>query len=111
MPEAAAIRTLPLRAGDLADAPDAVIYPRSNQDVLTLLAFASERSIAVVPYGGGTSVVGGVTPRRFAHNGVLTVDLSEMDRVESIDREFAYGFGAGRHFWASAGTNIGGARS
>ncbi|HEX3944425.1 MAG TPA: FAD-binding oxidoreductase [Rhizomicrobium sp.] len=78
---------LRLRAGDLADAPDAVIYPRSNQEVLTLLAFASERSIALIPYGGGTSVVGGVTPRRFAHNGVLTIDLSEMDRVESIDPE------------------------
>jgi len=78
---------LRLRAGDLAVAPDAVIYPRSNHDVLTLLAFASERSIAVVPYGGGTSVVGGVTPRRFAHNGVITIDLSEMDRVESIDPE------------------------
>jgi alkyldihydroxyacetonephosphate synthase len=78
---------LRLRAGDLANAPDAVVYPRSHLDVLTLLAFASERSIAVVPYGGGTSAAGGVTPRRFAHNGVLTLNLSAMHRVENIDAQ------------------------
>jgi alkyldihydroxyacetonephosphate synthase len=78
---------LRLRAGDLGDAPDVVVYPRSHLDVLTLLAFASERSIAVVPFGGGTSVVGGVKPRRSGHNGVLTIDLSAMHRVENIDAQ------------------------
>jgi len=78
---------LRLRAGDLSDAPDAVIYAQSNQDVLILLAFAAERSIAVVPYGGGTSVVGGVTPRRGNHMAAVSLDLSGMDLVENIDTE------------------------
>jgi alkyldihydroxyacetonephosphate synthase len=73
--------------GDLSDAPDAVIYAQSNEDVLKLLAFAAERSIAVVPYGGGTSVVGGVTPHRGNHVAVVTLDVSGMDRVETIDTD------------------------
>ncbi|HTK79085.1 MAG TPA: FAD-binding oxidoreductase [Rhizomicrobium sp.] len=78
---------LRLRAGDLSDAPDAVVYPQSGNDVLKLLAFASETSTAVVPYGGGTSVVGGVTPTRGQFKSVLSVDLSAMNRIESIDKE------------------------
>src|SRR5438045_4187661 len=78
---------LRLRAGILSDTPDAVAYPQSNEDVLKLLAFASETSTAVVPYGGGTSVVGGVTAARGPFSAVLSVDLSAMNRLESIDQE------------------------
>ncbi|MBV9061697.1 MAG: FAD-binding oxidoreductase [Alphaproteobacteria bacterium] len=78
---------LRLRAGDLSEAPDAVVYPRSSEDVLKLLAFASERSAAVVPYGGGTSVVGGVTPHRGQHRAVISVDIAEMDQIEAIDEQ------------------------
>jgi alkyldihydroxyacetonephosphate synthase len=78
---------LRLRAGDLSDVPDAVVYPRSREDVLKLLAFASERRIAVVPYGGGTSVVGGVTAGRGNLNAVISVDLSEMNHLIAVDTE------------------------
>jgi alkyldihydroxyacetonephosphate synthase len=78
---------LRLRAGDLSRAPDAVIYPRSSDEVLSLLAFASERSLAVVPYGGGTSVVGGVTAERGTFEAVIAVDLSGMNQVLGIDAE------------------------
>src|SRR5437868_4447907 len=78
---------LHLRAGDLSDAPDAVVFPRSAEEVLKLLVFASEANVAVVPYGGGSSVVGGVTPRTGSANAVITVDLSGMNRIESIDAE------------------------
>jgi alkyldihydroxyacetonephosphate synthase len=78
---------LRLRAGDLSRAPDAVVYPRSSDEVLSLLAFASERSLAVVPYGGGTSVVGGVTAERGAFEAVIAVDLSGMNQVLGIDAE------------------------
>ncbi|MBV9571634.1 MAG: FAD-binding oxidoreductase [Alphaproteobacteria bacterium] len=77
---------LRLRTGDLSDAPDAVVYPGTSQDVLKVLAFASERSIAVVPFGGGTTMTGGITPRRNGHNAVLSLDLSAMEAVE-IDRD------------------------
>ncbi|HWA90750.1 MAG TPA: FAD-binding oxidoreductase [Rhizomicrobium sp.] len=76
---------LRLRAGDLTTAPDAVLYPRATEEVLALLAFASERDIAIVPFGGGTSVVGGVSASPGAFPAAVTLDLSGMDRVLDID--------------------------
>ncbi|MGN6517415.1 MAG: FAD-binding oxidoreductase [Rhizomicrobium sp.] len=76
---------LHLRAGSLSSAPDAVVYPRSTEDVLAILAVASERGIAVIPYGGGTSVVGGVTgtPGEFA--AAISLDMSGMSKLIGID--------------------------
>jgi alkyldihydroxyacetonephosphate synthase len=74
-----------LRAGDLSTAPDAVLYPRSGEEVLAVLHAASERGIAVVPYGGGTSVVGGVTAAKGAAPAVVTLDLTALDRIVEID--------------------------
>ncbi len=76
---------LRLRASDLSAAPDVVLYPRGQEEVLSLLAFASENAIAVVPFGGGTSVVGGVTGAPGSFKSVATLDLSGMDRVIDID--------------------------
>jgi alkyldihydroxyacetonephosphate synthase len=55
---------LRMRAGDVRDAPDAVVLPGSHVDVLAVLERCSRERIAVVPFGGGTSVVGGLTARR-----------------------------------------------
>src|ERR1700754_2200613 len=76
---------LRLRSGDLSTAPDAVLYPRAAEEVLALLAFCSERDIAVVPYGGGTSVVGGVSGAPGAFPAVVTLDMSGMDRLTEVD--------------------------
>ncbi|HEY4941926.1 MAG TPA: FAD-binding oxidoreductase [Rhizomicrobium sp.] len=76
---------LRLRAGDLATAPDAVLYPRSGEEVLAVLAAASEFSVAVVPFGGGSSVVGGASAASGPHKSVVTLDLSGMDRLIEID--------------------------
>lgn len=76
---------LRLRAGDLSLAPDAVIYPRGTEEVLATLAFAAARDIAVIPFGGGTSVVGGVSGSRGGFKKAITVDLSAMDRVIDVD--------------------------
>ena len=76
---------LRLRAGDIAAAPDAVLYPRSGEEVLGVLAAASETGVAVVPYGGGSSVVGSVTASGGAYKSVVTLDLTGMDRVIDID--------------------------
>jgi alkyldihydroxyacetonephosphate synthase len=70
-----------LRAGDLSSAPDAVLYPRGEEEVLAILKFAAIHGIGVVPFGGGTSASGGVT----AGPGKLTLDLSGMERVLVID--------------------------
>jgi alkyldihydroxyacetonephosphate synthase len=66
--------------------PDLVARPRGERDVEAVLEWAAGANIAVVPYGGGTSVTGGVTcyvPARF--DGVVSLDLGAMNRVLQID--------------------------
>ncbi|MEZ0064614.1 alkyldihydroxyacetonephosphate synthase [Streptacidiphilus sp. MAP12-20] len=76
---------LRLRAGDGTDAPDAVAYPGTHEEVVALLELCAERRVAVVPYSGGTSVVGGLAPLRAGFAGVVAVDLKRLDAVLSVD--------------------------
>ncbi len=76
---------LRLRAGDAGDAPDLVVYPGDHDEVVAILRLCSDRRIAVVPFTGGTSVVGGLTPDRAAVTGVISLDLRRLDRVVEID--------------------------
>lgn len=76
--------------GDFAGAPDLVAYPEGEDDVVRVLAWANEARVAVIPFGGGSSVVGGVeadrgSRARFA--GVLSLDLCRLNEVLEIDRE------------------------
>ncbi len=66
--------------------PDVVAHPREESDLAALLDWAGEANAAVVPFGGGTSVVGGVeAPLDGTHAGVLTIDLKALDRVLELD--------------------------
>src|SRR5690606_5802674 len=56
-----------LRSGRPAGAPDAVLMPASREQLAELLAACAESGTAVVPFGGGTSVVGGVEPLAGGH--------------------------------------------
>ncbi|RSS80084.1 FAD-binding oxidoreductase, partial [Streptomyces sp. WAC06614] len=71
--------------GRLGRVPDLVARPRDEQDVADLLEWAGEREVAVVPYGGGSSVTGGVEYRGDAHRAVLSLDLTAMGRVLEVD--------------------------
>src|SRR6476659_9546531 len=73
------------RSGDLADAPDAVVRPGTHDEVAGVLAFAVEHHLAVVPFGGGTSVTGGLVARREGFAGVLSLDLVRMKRLLAVD--------------------------
>jgi alkyldihydroxyacetonephosphate synthase len=73
------------RSGDLVDAPDAVVRPGSHDEVAAVLALAVEHHLAVVPFGGGTSVTGGLVARREGFTGVLSLDLVRMKRLVSVD--------------------------
>jgi alkyldihydroxyacetonephosphate synthase len=75
---------LQIRRGRLKNAPDAVIFPEREEQIKVVMQLASERDWAVVPFGGGTSVVGGVEPLSEGRP-VLTLDLRLMDRVLEID--------------------------
>ena len=73
------------RAGDLTDAPDAVVRPGSHEEVAAVLAFAAEQHLAVVPFGGGTAVTGGLVARREGFAAVLSLDLVRMKRLIAAD--------------------------
>lgn len=75
-----------LRAGRIERAPDAVVYPEDEEAVRAVLELARRRRVAVVPFGGGTSVVGGVeTPSGAGFAAVLALDLRRMRRLHAID--------------------------
>jgi len=76
---------LRLRAGKVDNLPDAVLCPEDEDSVRRILEFAERRSYAIVPFGGGTSVVGGVEPTRGGFEVVLTLDLRRMRSVHEID--------------------------
>jgi alkyldihydroxyacetonephosphate synthase len=78
-----------LRAGEPEGAPDAVVYPGGHDQLCALLELCARSSLAVVPFGGGTSVVGGVAPLRGAHSGVIALDTSRMADVLELDGQSA----------------------
>lgn len=67
------------------DAPDAVLLPGDEDEVEKILEFCSRHRIAVVPFGGGTSVVGGLDPIRGDFGAVITLDLRRFDALHSLD--------------------------
>jgi len=75
-----------LRAGDATAAPDAVVYPADAGEVRAVLDACASADVAVVPFGGGTSVVGGVEPLRGDKEAVVSLDLGRMTTVAGIDR-------------------------
>ncbi len=72
--------------GDLGPAPDLVAFPRDEDDVVAVLDWAADAEVAVVPYGAGSSVVGGTEYDGADHAGVVCVDLGRLDEVLEIDR-------------------------
>jgi alkyldihydroxyacetonephosphate synthase len=76
-----------LRAGAPAGAPDVVVYPRSHDQVRAILECCARESVAVVPFGGGTSVVGGLEPISGEHAAVLSLDMGRLDGEIVLDRE------------------------
>lgn len=76
-----------LRAGMLDMVPDAVVYPRSADETLALVKLAAEEDITLIPFGGGSSVVGGINAMPKSLGGaVITLDTTLMSRVIQIDK-------------------------
>jgi alkyldihydroxyacetonephosphate synthase len=78
------------RAGEVPDAPDAVVYPASHDEVMAVLGRCDEYRVAVVPFGGGTSVVGGLARRpgdttRAGFAGRIALDLRRLDQLVGVD--------------------------
>ena len=69
--------------GDLTRAPDLVLRPESERQVAAVLDWAASHHIAVIPFGGGTSVVGGVEPRGL--EAAVSLDLGRLSGVIEVD--------------------------
>src|SRR3954453_22506980 len=69
--------------GRIDNPPDVVAYPTSDREVAALLEWGAEAGAAALPYGGGTSVVGGLEPRGLG--AAVTIDLRALDRVLDVD--------------------------
>ena len=72
--------------GDFSPAPDLVARPRSEQDIRDLMEWCGERRVALIPFGGGTSVVRGVEAALGeGFQGAVSMDLRGLDRVLEVD--------------------------
>jgi alkyldihydroxyacetonephosphate synthase len=72
--------------GEFENPPDLVAFPRDESEIETVLSWAEAEGAAVIPFGGGTSVVGGIEPRLGGRR-VVTMDLRRLDRVLEVDPE------------------------
>ena len=78
------------------DAPDAVLLPGDDDTVAAILRYCSEHRIAVIPFGGGTNVVGALNPTRGEFGAVVSLDLRRFDQLISLDEVSGQAvFGAG----------------
>ncbi|HET7416568.1 MAG TPA: FAD-binding oxidoreductase [Solirubrobacterales bacterium] len=84
-----------LRNGAIEAAPDAVVMPPDVESLRRLLEVCVAEGIAVVPFGGGTSVVGGVEPLRGAHGRLVSLDLGALREVSVDRRSLTARLGAG----------------
>jgi alkyldihydroxyacetonephosphate synthase len=84
-----------MRGGGLDSAPDAVVVPPDAEALRRLLDVCAAEGIAVVPFGGGTSVVGGVEPLRGPHQRLISLDLAALREVAVDRRSLTARLGAG----------------
>ncbi|MGE3620504.1 MAG: FAD-binding oxidoreductase [Acidimicrobiia bacterium] len=74
-----------IRRGDLGRLPDVVVYPADEAEVVAVLAAAVEHDAVVIPFGGGTNIVGSLEAPRTESRPILSVDMGRMARVLDVD--------------------------
>ena len=76
---------LKMRSGDGSEAPDVVVRPAGHDEVAAVVSWCAAHRVALVPFGGGTSVVGGLAARREGYAGVVSLDLRRLTRLLAVD--------------------------
>ncbi|MGN6274318.1 MAG: FAD-binding oxidoreductase [Solirubrobacterales bacterium] len=84
-----------LRKGTLEAAPDAVVVPPDVEALRRVIDVCVAEDVAIVPFGGGTSVVGGVEPLRGSHGRLISLDLAALREVGIDRRSLTARLGAG----------------
>lgn len=73
--------------GDFSSPPDYVAFPETQNEITSILDWASENNVAVIPYGGGSSVCGGVeTNVGSDYAGVISLDMKNINSILEIDK-------------------------
>lgn len=72
------------RSGVMRRLPDMVVRPKSHEDVERIVALAHVHDVCVIPFGGGTNIVGGVDPMPSEKRMIVSLDLRDMNRVVGI---------------------------
>ena len=73
--------------GDFSSPPDYVAFPKTQNEITSILDWASENNVAVIPYGGGSSVCGGVeTNVGSDYAGVISLDMKNINSILEIDK-------------------------
>ncbi len=75
------------RRAEIRRAPDLIVYPESHEEVERVMQAAVRHGVVLIPFGGGTNIVGGVNPEEGDSRAVVTLSLRRMNRVLSLDRE------------------------
>lgn len=76
-----------LRRGQVDYAPDAVVYPKSHDEVVRLVQAAVRHGVCLIPFGGGSNIAGCLEPAKRESRMVVSVDMRAMRKLLSLDRE------------------------
>ena len=74
---------LRLRNGQVDSAPDLIVYPANENDVVTIIKAANEHDAVVIPFGGGTNIAGCLEPKDRSDRFIVSMDMWRMNRVLS----------------------------
>jgi len=84
-----------MRSGQIKVYPDGVAHPTDENEIRQLLRYAEQQGVVLIPYGGGTSVTGHITPLAGSRP-VLTIDMGRMNRLLNFEQQSRLAtFGAG----------------
>ncbi|MBE7440270.1 MAG: FAD-binding oxidoreductase [Spirochaetales bacterium] len=76
-----------LKTNSLREFVDAVVYPENESQIVKIIQLAAQKNWAVIPFGGGTSVVGGVEALRKKQKAILSLDLMRLNQIIDISTE------------------------
>ena len=75
------------RQGYVEQAPDLIVFPEGHDDVVKIIEAAVAHDVCIIPFGGGTNIVGGVDPKDDQDRMIVCLDMRRMNRLLSIDTE------------------------
>ncbi|MBT5847423.1 MAG: FAD-binding oxidoreductase [Verrucomicrobiales bacterium] len=76
-----------LRRGQVDFAPDLIVYPASEVDVVAIVKAAHEHNAVLIPFGGGTNIAGCIEPKDRDERFIVSLDMCRMHRVLAVDKK------------------------